>query len=41
MQGTIGIRSIDLFAKYNLNNTFKDNRGPQAQTISFGISLLN
>ena len=41
VQGTIGIRSIDLFAKYNLNNTFKDNRGPQAQTISFGISLLN
>ncbi|MBT9394175.1 PorT family protein [Hymenobacter sp. NST-14] len=41
LQGTIGIRSIDLFVKYNLNNTFKDNRGPQAQTISFGLSLLN
>ena len=40
VQGTIGIRSIDLFAKYNLNNVFKDNRGPQAQTISFGLSLL-
>ncbi|OWP64038.1 hypothetical protein CDA63_06120 [Hymenobacter amundsenii] len=40
VQGTIGIRSIDLFAKYNLNNTFKDNRGPQAQTISFGLSIL-
>ena len=40
VQGTIGIRSIDLFAKYNLNNTFKDNRGPQANTISFGLSIL-
>ncbi|WP_139921847.1 porin family protein [Hymenobacter sp. DG01] len=40
LQGTIGIRSIDLFAKYNLNDTFKNNRGPQAQTLSFGISLL-
>lgn len=40
LQGTIGIRRIDLFAKYNLNDTFKDNRGPQAQTLSFGISLL-
>ncbi|RPD45864.1 PorT family protein [Hymenobacter sediminis] len=40
LQGTIGIRRIDLFAKYNLNDTFKENRGPQAQTLSFGISLL-
>ncbi|RFP66701.1 PorT family protein [Hymenobacter lapidiphilus] len=41
LQGTIGVRGIDLFAKYNLNELFKDNRGPQAQTISFGITLLN
>jgi hypothetical protein len=41
LQGTIGIRGLDLFVKYNLNDTFKDNRGPQAQTLSFGISLLN
>ncbi|GAB3223148.1 hypothetical protein GCM10027346_01840 [Hymenobacter seoulensis] len=41
VQGTIGIRNIDLFAKYNLNDTFKSNRGPQAQTLSFGISLIN
>lgn len=40
LQGTIGIRGLDLFAKYNLNDTFKNNRGPQAQTLSFGISLL-
>ncbi|GGG50154.1 outer membrane beta-barrel protein [Hymenobacter glacieicola] len=40
LQGTIGIRRIDLFAKYHLNETFKNNRGPQAQTLSFGVSLL-
>ena len=39
VQGLIGIGGIDLFVKYNLNELFKDNRGPQAQTISFGISL--
>lgn len=41
VQGLIGIRGIDLFVKYNLNDTFKTNRGPQAQTLSFGVSLLN
>lgn len=41
VQGIVGIRSINLFAKYNLNDTFKNNRGPQAQTFSFGFSLLN
>ncbi|NVO85377.1 outer membrane beta-barrel protein [Hymenobacter terrestris] len=41
LQGTIGVRGIDLFAKYNLNNLFQSNRGPQAQTISFGFTLLN
>lgn len=41
VQGLVGIRGIDLFVKYNLNDTFKTNRGPQAQTLSFGVSLLN
>ncbi|MCA8830363.1 outer membrane beta-barrel protein [Hymenobacter pini] len=41
VQGIIGIRGIDLFVKYNLNDTFKNNRGPQAQTLSFGLALLN
>jgi hypothetical protein len=41
LQGTIGIRGLDLFVKYNLNDTFKENRGPQAQALSFGITLLN
>ncbi|MBC8081768.1 MAG: PorT family protein [Hymenobacter sp.] len=41
VQGTIGVRGLDLFVKYNLNDTFQNNRGPQAQTLSFGISLLD
>ncbi|SNC62880.1 Outer membrane protein beta-barrel domain-containing protein [Hymenobacter gelipurpurascens] len=41
LQGNIGIRGLDLFMKYNLNDVFKDNRGPQAQALSFGITLLH
>ncbi|GAA3940023.1 porin family protein [Hymenobacter algoricola] len=39
LQGGIGVRGIDLFVKYGLNDLFKDNRGPQGQTVSFGISI--
>jgi hypothetical protein len=41
LQGMIGVRGLDLFVKYHLSDAFKANRGPQAQTVSFGISLLN
>ena len=37
--GRIGVSSLDLFVKYNMNDVFKNNRGPQAQTVSFGITL--
>jgi hypothetical protein len=39
LQGIIGIRGIDLFVKYGLNDLFKENRGPKGQTVSFGISI--
>lgn len=39
LQGLVGIGGLDLFVKYNLNELFKDGRGPQAQTLSFGITL--
>lgn len=39
LQGGIGVRGIDLFVKYGLNDLFKDNRGPKGQTVSFGISI--
>ncbi|UOR06850.1 PorT family protein [Hymenobacter aerilatus] len=40
LQGGIGFRKVDLFAKYHLNQLFKDNRGPQAQSLSFGITFF-
>jgi Outer membrane protein beta-barrel domain len=39
VSGTLGVKGFDLFVKYNLNDVFKANRGPQAQTLSFGVTL--
>ena len=39
LQGTLGIGGLTLFTKYNLNELFKENRGPQAQVLSFGLTL--
>ena len=37
----IGIRNFpDLFVNYDLNNVFKDNRGPNVSMINFGIRLF-
>jgi hypothetical protein len=40
LQGVIGYRSLQFFAKYNLNELFRENQGPKAQTVSFGLRLL-
>ncbi|MGI4833525.1 MAG: porin family protein [Janthinobacterium lividum] len=40
LQGTIGYGSLTFFAKYNLNQLFRDGQGPQAQTLAFGVRLL-
>lgn len=40
LQGVIGYRSLTLFAKYNLNELFREGQGPQAQTLSFGIRFF-
>jgi len=40
LQGTIGYRSLELFAKYNLNPLFKAGAGPDTQVLSFGVRLL-
>ncbi|GAB3636097.1 hypothetical protein GCM10027422_16870 [Hymenobacter arcticus] len=40
LQGVLGYKSVTFFAKYNLNNLFRDGQGPQAQTVSFGVRLL-
>jgi hypothetical protein len=35
----IGYRKIELFGKYNLNELFKDNRGPAMNVVSFGFRI--
>ncbi|NDK54442.1 outer membrane beta-barrel protein [Pontibacter fetidus] len=39
--GVIGYNDLSLFVKYNMNDLFKENRGPQVSVISFGLRLLN
>ena len=39
-QGTIGYGSPEFFAKYNMNDLFKNNAGPQAQVLSFGVRIF-
>ena len=40
LQGTIGYRHLELFAKYNMNNLFKAGVGPDTQVLSFGVRLF-
>ena len=40
LQGAIGYKSLTFFAKYNLNPLFRDGKGPQAQTLSFGLRIF-
>ena len=40
LQGTIGYRGLELFAKYNMNNLFKAGAGPDTQVLSFGLRLI-
>ena len=40
LQGTLGYRSLQFFAKYNLNPLFKANQGPDVQTLSFGLRIF-
>ena len=39
-QGTIGYGSLEFFAKYNMNDLFRNNAGPQAQVLSFGVRIF-
>ncbi len=38
--GVVGYRNLTLFAKYNLNSLFKEDRGPEANVASFGFRLF-
>lgn len=39
LQGTIGYRSLELFAKYNMNDLFRTGAGPDTQVVSFGVRI--
>lgn len=41
LEGVVGYGGLDLFVKYNMNDLFKENRGPQVNVISFGLRLIN
>lgn len=36
---SIGYRNVEIFGRYNLNELFKENRGPQINVISFGVRI--
>ncbi|KAA3438167.1 outer membrane beta-barrel protein [Rufibacter hautae] len=40
LSGFIGIRSLEFFAKYNLNDLFQENKGPQANAFAAGIRIV-
>lgn len=40
MEGVLGYGGLKLFGKYNMNDLFKDNRGPQTSVVSFGVRLF-
>ncbi len=41
LQGTIGFGDLNFFAKYNLNQLFRDGgRGPDTQVLSFGVRIF-
>lgn len=39
MRLQVGFKGVDLFANYDLNNLFNENRAPELNAISFGITL--
>ncbi len=40
LTGSVSIFGHELFATYNLNEVFRDNRGPQGNVVAFGVTLL-
>ncbi len=40
LTGAVGVFGSELFVNYNLNEAFRNNRGPQGNLVSFGITLM-
>jgi hypothetical protein len=40
VQGEVGFHALRLFAKYNLNEMFREGQGPQTHLLTFGIRVV-
>ncbi|MBF9140258.1 porin family protein [Hymenobacter properus] len=40
LQGELGFHFLRFYAKYNLNEVFKENQGPQTHALSFGFRFI-
>ena len=40
LQGELGFHALRFFAKYNLNELFREDQGPKTHTLSFGLRVL-
>ena len=40
LQGELGFHALRFFAKYNLNEVFQENKGPQTHALSFGLRVV-
>jgi len=40
LQGEVGFHGLRVFAKYNLNELFREGQGPKTHALSFGIRLF-
>lgn len=40
LQGELGFHALRLFAKYGLNEVFREGRGPQTHALSFGLRVI-
>jgi hypothetical protein len=38
--GSVSVFGVELFGSYNLNELFRRDRGPQANVVAFGVTLL-
>lgn len=41
LEGRIGVGPISVYAKYSLQNLFKDGQGPELAPVSIGVTLVN
>jgi hypothetical protein len=40
LSGFVGVRSLEFFVKYNLNELFEENKGPQANALAIGMRIM-